>query len=141
MISINDILKEKGNAVISVDNSAAIDIALEKMVENNVGSVIVMDKDSVQGIFTERDYLKFVVRDKQEMTTLVKDVMTKNIVIVAPSDNIDDALAIMTEKRLRHLPVIGDKKLIGIVSIGDLVKEKIRDQEATIRYLSDYIGG
>ncbi len=141
MISINDILKEKGNAVISVDNSAAIDIALEKMVENNVGSVIIMDKDSVLGIFTERDYLKFVVRDKQEMTTLVKDVMTKNIVIVAPSDNIDDALAIMTEKRLRHLPVIGDKKLIGIVSIGDLVKEKIRDQEATIRYLSDYIGG
>ncbi|MCK4906418.1 MAG: CBS domain-containing protein [Spirochaetes bacterium] len=141
MISINDILKEKGNAVISVDNSAAIDIALEKMVENNVGSVIIMDKDSVLGIFTERDYLKFVVRDKQEMTTLVKDVMTKNIVVVAPSDNIDDALAIMTEKRLRHLPVINDKKLIGIVSIGDLVKEKIRDQEATIRYLSDYIGG
>jgi len=142
MITIRDILNEKGNRIYSVSTEQTVYESLEKMAAHNVGAVLVMEGDKLEGIFTERDYMKkIILQDRASATTRIKDVMTTNPVCVTPTDTVENGLAIITQRRLRHLPVIDAGKVVGIVSIGDLVKKKISDLTATIKTLNDYIAG
>jgi CBS domain-containing protein len=140
MINIRDILKEKGGVVYSVSPEATVYECLEKMTAHNVGAVLVMESEKLKGIFTERDYMKkIILQERASRSTRVKEIMTANPVCVTLSNSVEEALSIMTKQHCRHLPVIEEGKLAGIVSIGDLVKKKISDMDATIKYLSDYI--
>ena len=140
MINVRDILKKKGDTVYNVTPKTTVYESLEKMSAHNVGSMLVMEKEKLRGIFTERDYMKKVVLlGRSSQNTNAEDIMTTNPICVSPTDSVDNALAIMTEEHCRHLPVIDEGKIIGIVSIGDLVKKKISAMEAAIKHLNDYI--
>lgn len=140
MKNMKDILKEKGHTVYSVTPDTTVYESLEKMSAHNVGSMLVMENNNLHGIFTERDYMKkIVLLGRSSRTTNAKEIMSANPVCISPKDTVDNALAVMTRQHCRHLPVIEEGKIIGVVSIGDLVKRKISDMEATIKYLNDYI--
>jgi CBS domain-containing protein len=137
-----DILKTKGRAVWSVPTTATVLEALRVMAEHDIGAVLVLDGDRLVGILSERDYArKVVLAGRSSKDSQVKDIMTAHVVCVAPNRSIDDCMALMTEKRLRHLPVIENKRVVGIVSIGDLVKATIDEQQLTIVQLQSYISG
>lgn len=139
---VSDILRHKADRVVTIKKSATVYEAIERMVENNVGSIIVVDEGETAGIFTERDYLRrIVLRGRTSKDTLIAEVMTKDIVYVDPSFTVKQCLAIMTKQKIRHLPVLDDGKLIGVISIGDCVKELSRDAEANVQYLTDFITG
>ena len=141
MAAVSEVLTEKGNEVIGVPPTATVYEAIEQMVENNCGSLLVMQKDNIAGIFTERDYLrKVALQGRTSENTPVQEVMTSPVIVVEAEAEIDEALAMMTDRRIRHLPVVEDGHVVGVVSIGDLVKHKTREQEFRIRYLEDYIG-
>ena len=142
MASVSDVLKEKdGNQVIGVAPSATVYEAIEQMVENNCGSLLVMEGDDIAGIFSERDYLrKIALQGRTSQGTAVQEVMTSPVVVVESGAEIDEALALMTDRRIRHLPVVEGGRVVGVVSIGDLVKFKTKEQEFRIGYLEDYIG-
>lgn len=140
MITIRDILNEKGQNVYYVSPDTTVFESLEKMSSHDVGSMLVMEAEKLLGIFTERDYMKkIILQNKASKTTMVKDIMSTNPVCATPSESVDNALSVMTKQHCRHLPIIEESKIIGVVSIGDLVKKKISDMDATIKYLSDYI--
>jgi signal-transduction protein with cAMP-binding, CBS, and nucleotidyltransferase domain len=142
MSRVADILARKGSAVETVQKSATVFEAIKQMVEANVGSLIVMDGESVCGIFTERDYLRrIVLMGRTSKETAVNDAMTGRLVCVDNSREVEECMSIMTQERIRHLPVIEGGKLAGIVSIGDVVKHLSKQREAEIRYLTDYITG
>jgi CBS domain-containing protein len=127
---------------ISVSPNATVYQALQIMAENNIGAILVMDGEHLIGIFSERDYArKVVLMGKTSAGTPVSEIMTSKILCVSPQTEVDDCMALMTEKRIRHLPVLENDKVIGILSIGDLVREKIADQEFTIDQMSHYIYG
>ena len=139
---VSDILAVKKREVLTIDPSSTVFDAIRVMVEANVGSVIVAEGDSVHGIFTERDYLRrIILEDRSSKTTRIADVMTSKIVCVEPVSSIEDCMVLVTQQRIRHLPVLDEGKLIGIVSIGDLVKFLSMEREIEIRYLTDYISG
>ena len=141
MAAITEVLKEKGGGVIGVEPSATVYQAIEQMVENNCGSLLVMHDGDIAGIFTERDYLrKVALQGRTSHDTAVQEVMTSPVVVCEAGTEIDEALAMMTDRRIRHLPVVDDGKVVGVVSIGDLVKFKTKEQEFRIGYLEDYIG-
>lgn len=140
--TIADLLRQKGSDVLTIDKAATVYEAIERMEDLHVGSVIVMDDDEVVGIFTERDYLRrIVLQGRTSKTTPVKDVMTRELVCVDPNYSIQECMAVMTERKFRHLPVIDNGRLAGIVSIGDLVKAISDDAQARVHYLTDYITG
>lgn len=142
MSTVADILAVKGSDVLKVDREASVLEAIRSMVQANVGSVIVTEGDAIQGIFTERDYLRRIVLEgRTSQTTPVIEVTTERLVVVDPSRSTDECMTIMTQERIRHLPVIDQGKLVGIISIGDLVKYLSKEREAEIRYLTDYIAG
>jgi len=141
MMNIKDILEGKGYEILSITPDSTVFQCLEKMSAQNVGALMVMDRDELLGIITERDYMnKIVLKDRSSKNTPVKEIMTPNPVFVTLSDSIDEALSVMTQQHCRHLPVIDREKITGVVSIGDLVKAKISDLDSTIKYLNDYIG-
>ena len=141
MASVSEVLKEKGNKVIGVSPTATVYEAIEQMVENNCGSLLVMEGDDIAGIFTERDYLrKITLQGRTAKTTAVQEVMNSPVVVVEAGAEIDEALAMMTDRHIRHLPVVDGDRVCGVVSIGDLVKHKTKEQEFRIGYLEDYIG-
>lgn len=140
--TIEDILKKKGNKVVSIDSAAPVYSAIELLVRHNIGAVLVTKDDGICGIFTERDYLKKVaIISLSPKEKKVMDIASCNIVVVDPSYSVTEAMAIMTEQHCRHLPVMDGDKLVGIVSIGDLVKQASTDQETHIHYLTDYLTG
>jgi CBS domain-containing protein len=142
MSTVADILAAKGSNVLTVDRDASVLDAIRSMVEANVGSVIVAEGDAINGIFTERDYLRRIVLEGHtSQTTPIIEVTTERLVVVDPSRSTDECMSIMTQERIRHLPVIDQGKLVGIISIGDLVKYLSKEREAEIRYLTDYIAG
>jgi CBS domain-containing protein len=137
-----DILKIKGHAVRSVAPTATVLDALRALAEHDIGAVLVLDGDKLVGIFSERDYArKVVLAGRSSKDSQVAEVMTAHVVCVAPQRTIEECMALMTEKRLRHLPVLDHKRVIGIVSIGDLVKATIDEQRFTIAQLQSYITG
>lgn len=140
MIDIGDILKQKGRTVYWVSPATTVYQTLEKMTSHNIGAMLIMEGEKLEGIFTERDYMKKVIlMQRESKSTQVKEIMTPNPVCVTPLNSVDEALSIMTNHRCRHLPVIEEGKITGVVSMGDLVKKKISDMKSTIKYLSDYI--
>jgi CBS domain-containing protein len=142
MPTAHDILRSKGHAVYSVHPDDTVLAALGVMARQDVGAVLVMDAGHLVGILTERDYArKVVLAGRSSKDSPVRAVMTSQVVCVAPSRSIDECMGIMTEKRVRHLPVLDHKRVIGLISIGDLVKETIAEQQFTIVQLQRYIVG
>ena len=142
MNSVHDLLRVKSDRVWTIAPQATVYNALELMAQANIGAVVVTDSDQVVGIFSERDYArKVVLRGRSSKTTPVSELMTCDVLYVSRDATIDDCMALMTEKRLRHLPVMDNGKLMGLVSIGDVVKAIISDHEFTIRELERYING
>lgn len=139
---IAHVLATKGSQVHTIRPDDTVYDAVKKMVDLNSGSLLVTDGDEIRGIITERDYLrKIALAGRTSKTTQVREIMTSQIVVVQPSTTLEEAMAIMTAKRIRHLPVVDKGKLGGVVSIGDLVKQISQDREVEVRYLTDYITG
>lgn len=144
MKTVAEILKAKPNrAVHTISADATVLDAIKMMAEQSIGAVVVVDEDGdVAGIFTERDYArKIILKQRSSATTLVRDTMTRAVIYVRPNDTNEDCMALMTERRIRHLPVMEDGRLIGLVSIGDLVKDIIAEQQFIIDQLERYITG
>jgi CBS domain-containing protein len=137
---VKEILDEKGHDVLRIDEEASVYEAVEQMVEVGVGSLLVTRGGEVEGIFTERDYLRrMTLEGRDDKDTPVREVMSSPLVVVTPETPIDECMAMMTDRRIRHLPVVEGSDVVGIVSIGDLVKFKSKQQSFEIKYLTDYI--
>jgi CBS domain-containing protein len=142
MKTVRDILEVKGHSVWRVPFEATVFDALQMMAEKEVGALVVVDGPSPVGIISERDYArKIVLHGRASPTTLVNEIMTSPVLFTHPNQPIEECMAIMTDKRIRHLPVMESGKLVGIISIGDLVKTIIADQKFTIEQLERYITG
>ncbi len=143
MGQVSDILAAKGSTVLEIDAEATVFDAVSKMVDGNVGSLLVTDGGRLVGIVTERDYLRRVaIVGRDERTTPVREVMSTPIVYTTPESSIEECMAVMTERRIRHLPVLTEsREVMGVVSIGDLVKFQTREQSAQIKFLEEYISG
>lgn len=140
--SVRQVLEAKGATTLSLPPSATVYEALEVMAKNDVGSVVVADGDCLLGMFTERDYArKLILQGRSSKDTCVSELMTSNILTVSPTQTIEDCMAMITDNRVRHLPVVEKGRLVGIISIGDVVKAVIADQQRTIQQLSSYIAG
>jgi CBS domain-containing protein len=142
MAIVRDILKTKGNQVWSIDPDTSVLEALELMAEKNVGALLVLQDDQLAGIISERDFARAIAAIGRCLVEApVKDFMTKEVFTVTPDLTTDECLSLMSEKKIRHLPVMVGNKLIGMISIGDVVKEVIAIKESTIHTLENYIGG
>src|SRR5262245_26683419 len=134
------ILEQKSPDVLKIDADATVLEAVKQMVEANVGSLLVTEGGRIAGIVTERDYLRrAALADRADDETPVRDIMTSPLVVATPDTPIDECMALMTERRIRHVPVVEEGDVVGLVSIGDLVKFKSKQQSFEIRYLTDYI--
>jgi CBS domain-containing protein len=141
MNQVSEILGDKGNEVLEIEADASVLEAVKRMVEANIGSLLVRDAGEVAGIVTERDYLRSVALEgpADEQVT-VREIMSSPLIVVSPETTIDECMALMTDRRIRHVPVVGEEgDVLGIVSIGDVVKFKSKQQSFEIRYLTDYI--
>jgi CBS domain-containing protein len=137
---VREILDDKGHDVLKIDANASVFDAVKLMVDTGVGSVLVTEEGKVAGIFTERDYLRrLTLEGRDDKETSVRDVMSSPLVVVTPDTEIDECMAVMTDRRVRHLPVVEGGDVMGVVSIGDVVKFKSKQQSFEIRYLTDYI--
>ena len=140
MSQISEILAEKGRRVLKIDADASVLEAVELMVEENVGSLLVTDSGDVTGIVTERDYLRRVALEgRTDAETSVREIMSSPLIVVTPETAIAECMALMTNKRIRHLPVVDAGEVAGIISIGDLAKFQSRQQGYEIQFLHDYI--
>ncbi|GAB4273768.1 MAG: CBS domain-containing protein [Candidatus Promineifilaceae bacterium] len=140
MATVQDILQAKGHDVITISPEATVYAALERLAEYDIGALVVTAENEVVGIFSERDYArKIVLHGRDSRDTAVRDIMTEEVVCVRPNQSVEKCMAIMTEKRIRHLPVLVEGKLAGVVSIGDVVKAIMREQQVLIDHLQDYI--
>jgi CBS domain-containing protein len=138
---VASILETKGSDVLQIEGSATVLDAIKRMVEANVGSLLVMENGKLAGIVTERDYLRRVALEgREENETPVREIMSAPLVYVTPDTSIDECMAVMTERRIRHLPVLdADRDVAGVISIGDVVKFQSKQQSVQIRLLTDYI--
>jgi CBS domain-containing protein len=142
MGKIAQVLATKGTQVYTINEAETVFEAVKQMVELNTGCLLVTEEEEIRGIVTERDYLRgIVLTGRTSRATLVREIMTSRIVVVQPDTLVEEAMAIMTDRRIRHLPVVDKGKLAGIVSIGDLVKQISQDRKFEIQYLTDYITG
>ena len=144
MTSVAQLLKTKPNntGVFTIGADDSVYEAIKLMAEKGIGALVVTDGDSIAGIITERDYArKVVLMDRSSKATPVRDIMSKAVRFVRPDQTTEDCMALMTERRMRHLPVIENDRLVGMVSIGDLVKNIIAEQQFTIQQLEFYIHG
>ena len=142
MTTIAQLLNTKGNQVWSVEPKATIFKALEIMSEKEIGALLVMEDGKLTGIFSERDYArKVILKGKSSKETQVGELMTKKVFYIDSQKTINDCMAMMTAKRIRHVPVIEDNQVVGIVTIGDVVNQIISEQEVTINHLENYITG
>ena len=137
---LNDILGKKGHEVFKIDAGASVLDAVREMVRANVGSLLVTEGGEVTGIVTERDYLRRVALEgRTEQETAVREISSSPLIVATPETTVDECMALMTDRRIRHVPVVNDDGVIGIVSIGDLVKFRSEQQGFELRYLSEYI--
>ncbi len=142
MSTISEILEHKGSMVLSVSVNETVFNAINLMAEVNIGAILVQDNDTISGIFTERDYLqKIALKSLSSKQTLVGDVMTSPVISADPDDSVEQCMETMTTCHCRHLPVVDAGKLLGIVSIGDLVKRMLDEKESEVEHLSQYITG
>ncbi len=142
MTTIKQVLREKGVRVHTTGPNDTVYDAIRKMADENIGSLIVMDDGKIVGIITERHYARNVVlKGRASPSTQVRDVMETNVLYAQPDQSVEECMAIMTDKRVRHLPVMEGEQLVGLVSIGDLVRNIISDQQFTIDQLEHFIRG
>jgi len=142
MKSVEKLLRAKGNQTWNIAPQATVYEALQLMSEKEVGAILVLEEGKVVGIFTERDYArKLILKGKFSKDTEVRELMTQEVLYVEPHDTIEHCMVLMTNKRVRHLPVLDNGQLAGIVSLGDMVKHIISEQESTIAQLEKYITG
>ena len=140
MNRVSEILEEKGHDVLRIDAHASVFDAVKRMVDANVGSLLVTDGGEIKGIVTERDYLRRVALEgRTDKETPVREIMSAPLVVVTPETTIDECMALMTDRRIRHVPVVDGGDIAGIVSIGDVVKFKSKQQSFEIQFLHDYI--
>jgi len=141
-MTVNQILSTKGDYVYSIVSSISVYDAIKVMGEKNVGAILIIEDDQLKGILSERDYArKIVLQGKSSKNTLVNEIMVSKVVTVQPTDDLDYCMELMISRRIRHLPVIENDKVIGLVSIGDVVKSIIEKQKETIQLLDSYING
>ena len=139
-MSISKILAAKGFKVFSVTSNATVYEALEMMGEKNIGALLVIDEEKLTGILSEKDYArKIILKGKTSQDSLVSEIMTPNPITISPTDSIDKCMEIMSEKHIRHLPVVESDKVVGMISIGDVVTQIITTQKETINHLHQYI--
>ena len=142
MTIVREILETKGKDIWSISPSATVFEALKLMAEKNVGALVVSDKEKVAGIISERDYArKIILHGKSSKEALVKDIMSSNVVFVRPDQSVEECMVLMSDKRIRHLPVLENERLIGVISIGDVVKAIIAQHKYHIEQLENYIKG
>lgn len=142
MISVSQCLQSKGHKVWSVGSDTSVYEALELMAEKDIGALLVVDEGKLVGIFSERDYArKVILYGKSSRETLVGEIMTPKVYYVHPDQSLEDCMALMTEKHVRHLPVLDGERLVGVISIGDVVKAIISEQKFVIEQLENYITG
>jgi CBS domain-containing protein len=142
MITVNQLLLGKGNAVWSISPDETVYEALKLLAEKDVGALLVIENEQLAGIISERDYArKVILKGKTSMETPVREIMTSKVVTVRSDQTIEDCMALMTEKHIRHLPVLEGDRVAGVVSIGDIVKAIISQQEFVIEQLENYISG
>jgi CBS domain-containing protein len=134
-----EILEEKGGDVLEIDGDSSVFEAVQLMVENNVGSLLVTERGEVMGIVTERDYLRRVTLEGRTEEAPVREIMSSPLVVATLETTVDECMAMMTDRRIRHIPVVDEEKVVGLVSIGDLVKFKSKLQSFQIQFLNDYI--
>lgn len=139
-MKVADILASKGSNVYSVTENITVYEALKVMGEKNIGALLVMEDDRLKGIISERDYArKIVLKGKSSNETLVKEIMTENVITVLPEDDIEKCMEVMSGRKIRHLPVMKDDKVLGVISITDVVTAIIEMQKNTIVHLQNYI--
>lgn len=139
---VDQILKHKGNTVHSISPNSIMQEALKIMAEKDVGALLVIENENVVGILSERDYARKVfLKGKSSKDVPVKEIMSEKVICVSPSQSVEDCMALMSEKRIRHLPVMSENKLVGLISIGDVVKAVISEREFVIDQLVQYITG
>jgi CBS domain-containing protein len=142
MMTVRDILQTKGQDVLSVTPDATVYEALKIMADKNVGALIVLDGENVAGIISERDYArKVILHGKSSREMQVGEIMTSKVYYMRPEQNLQECMAQMTDRHVRHLPILEEGRLVGIISIGDVVKAIIADHESTIKLLENYITG
>lgn len=143
MATVKKILEAKaGRAIFSVEPSVTVFKAIELMCEKNIGGLVIVEAGKLVGIFTERDYArKLILKGKSSKDTLISELMTPNPITVSPDNTVEDCMKIMTDKHIRHLPVLDKDQLVGVISIGDLVKMIIEEQKFIIENLEQYITG
>ena len=142
MSKVSEIIEHKGGMVLSVDVGETVFAAISLMAQVNIGAVLVQENDTISGIFTERDYLqKIALQSLSSKDTKVGDVMTSPVISADPGDSVQKCMETMTTCHCRHLPVVDDGKLLGIVSIGDLVKKMLDEKQKEVENLNQYITG
>lgn len=143
MATVAEVLKTKKKGVLAcLAPTATVREALQLMADREIGSVLVTEGERIQGIFTERDYArKIVLKGLHSIDVHLADVMTRRLYVVHPEETVQECMAIMTEAKVRHLPVVEDARLVGLVSIGDLVNKQLEEQRFIISQLENYIGG
>ena len=142
MSTVKQVLGDKGQTIWTVAPNETVFIAVQLMADKRVGALLVMEGNQLEGIFSERDYAREVIlKGRSSKETPVRDIMTSRVITVPSSQRVDESLSIMSNHRIRHLPVVDDNQVVGIVSIGDLVKCVINEQQSTIEHLEKYIKG
>jgi signal-transduction protein with cAMP-binding, CBS, and nucleotidyltransferase domain len=140
MEQVSDILKGKSGSLLTIPSDASVFDMVKQMVDANVGSLLVTVNGRIEGIVTERDYLRRVTLEgRTDKETPVSEIMTTPLIVVTPKTPVDECMAIMTDRRIRHMPVVEDGEVVALVSIGDLVKFQSQQQDFKIQYLTDYI--
>jgi CBS domain-containing protein len=140
MGKVRNILQSKGSEVFSVEPGVTVFKAIQIMCDKNIGGLLITNNGKLVGIFTERDYArKLILKGKSSKDTLIKELMTENPITVSPDSSIDDCMQTMSNKRIRHLPVVEGDKLVGMISIGDVVRHVIEEQKDIIEHLEHYI--
>lgn len=142
MTTVRQLLQAKEGVLWSVSPDTTVYDALKLMADKNIGALLVLEGSALVGIFSERDYArKVILKGKTSKETFVKEIMTPDVLYVRPNQSIEECMALMTNKRVRHLPVLEENKVLGVISIGDVVKAIISEQEFTIHQLENYITG
>ena len=142
MITIKELLRKKNSDIWSISPQASVYQALELMAQKDVGALLVIENDKLVGIFSERDYArKVILKGKASRETAVSELMTKSVYYVTPDNTLEEAMALMTSKHIRHLPIMNQGKLVSIVTLGDVVKRIISEQKLTIDELENYLTG
>ncbi len=142
MITVRQLLGDKHNRLWSISPDDTVFDAISMMAEHGIGALTVLDAGQLVGIVSERDYTtKVVLQDRQSRATAVRDIMTPKVITVTPDHTIHDCMLLMTQKRVRHLPVVESTRQVGMISIGDVLKGMLAEQEETIHQLENYISG